>query len=1251
MQTVLLTFATAVILAIVAAFAAPAYVDWTQWRATFETQAARAVGAPVVIRGPISAELLPVPRLVLHDVSIGAADDVGTGITASELRGSFALGSLMKGELAAERITLVKPKARIVLDATGRIALPTGTRAPGGFTIADLTIEGGTLDVLDRASGRSFSLGSIDLAGDVGGPTGPVKLDGDVERDGHRQVVKLLLGAPTSDGSSRLRLVLGGSGAPSSFEAEGSLRLAGGQPAFEGHASYAVRPVADATTPLARAGWSLAGTARATREGVEAQDLTLTLGTGDRPVELTGSGKLAPAPGLVPQRPAPMRLDLALGARQIDLNAMTAGAAPLDAIADIAQTLAPLAELTASGSLDLSSDTVLIGGAPVRELKADLGWSGNGWRVKTLSARLPGRSTLQVTGRVPRGGTDDSVFAGDLAVEADDLPSLAGWASPSAAELFTGLPAGTASLKGSITAGPRRFQLGELALGLGPLRLTGAAAYSFPEGGGRGRLDVTLKGGGVDLDTVLPPARRLIASGRDTLDVALAFDGADVRLSGLSAKKLGLTFTAGPDGLAIDRLNIDDFGGLDVAGKGRLAAADKLDGGFEARLTGARADGLTVLAQTFGTSGLDALATRLGPVLAPIDLELKLATSGGRADVTASGRLGGVSGTAAFGIGDGAHNGKLALDIADGADVLGRLGVPGLRAKLGPARLDATLSPGLDAQLLLAGADLAAHGTLTRDPAGEWQPALQVSLDAADLAKLFPVVDAATEGSVPVPVKLAGKLSRPEATWRIDELAGTLAGAKIEGALVYAPMRQEPVEADIRLDRWSFDRALALVTGRADGKGAWPAGRFGPVPLPDLSAAVTLAVGRLDLPVGLPLADARLRVHLVPGSASIEDLSGRFAGGTLSGSMKLTRRGDVLAADGHLALTGAELDSLLGMAAPKPTIDGKVTLGLDLAGSGRTPALLAQSLAGQGSLAIDDFELAETDPRSLQYVMLATESGPPPDGRKLAGLVSDALGRGPLVLPRVDSSISVLNGVARTGTARVVLGSQRFALDGSLDLARLTLNASVEMEDASDPRATAPPSLTLRWRGPVGAPERRLDATALGAAINMRAVERETKRLEAEYGRSPVMEAGRSTDVPAGTNVAPPAPAAPAAPANPPAAAPVPQANAPAANAPAANAPAAMPAVAPMPTPAPGPPPAPPPAASPPAASPPTADQAPADAPPRVRRVRAPRPEPPRPEVPARQPDFGLQNLLPPLPPPITIGPDRPLRPPAPLPQ
>ncbi|WP_029353073.1 AsmA family protein [Bosea sp. 117] len=1258
MQTLLLTVASVIILAVAAAFGAPYYVDWNQWRSTFETQAARTLGAPVVIRGPIEAEILPIPRLLLRDVSIGA-DGVGTGIAVEELRANLALGSLIKGEIVADHARLVKPRMRLVLDATGKVALPTGAGRPSGFTISSLAIENGTLELLDRAAGRSFKLDDIDMRGEAGSVVGPFKLEGEVQAGQRRQTVRLSLAAFAPDASAKLRASVQGLGSPLAFEADGVFRLASGQPAYEGRASLAMPAREGAATPLAKAGWSLAGTLRATREMVEAQDLSLSLGNMDKPVELTGNGRLGIDPATAGQPPARQtaRLDLSLAARQIDLNAATAGSSPLTAMGEIAQALAPLSNLAPAGGVNLSSDTVLLGGAPMRELKADLAWAstpaGLMWQVKGLQAKLPGRATVRTSGQIPieaSGGAQG--FNGTLAFDAEDLPALVGWATPGGAALLSGLPPGAASLNAAVELGTGRVALKRATFGYGGMKLTGDVAYALPDDGKAGRIEAGLAADGIDLDALLPAIRRLLAT-PDGPDVALGFSGRGLRLAGITAAKVDLTLARDAQGLGIERAAITDLGGLDIAGSGRLAGADRTDEGrFEARLTGNGADGLAALGRLFGPPNAEALVRRLGPMLAPLDLKVTLETTAGRSALKAAGALGKAKGTGEVGYGGGlALTGKLGLDIADGGELLGRLGVPGLRPGLGAARLDAELSPALDARLAFANAKIAARGEVPADAQGVLRPRLDVAFDGADLARLFPAVAAAAEAGQEVPAAFAAKLTRQEETWQLDGLKGTLAGIALEGTASYAPDRPEPVTLDLALDRWNLTRALALVAGRAGGNAVgssasgagWADGRFAPQPFPDLGALVSLKVKRLDVPGGLALEEARLRTRLAAGAATLDEISGNLAGGTLSGNARLRRRGEVLEADGHLAITGADIIRLLAGVSAQPALTGKATIGIDLAGAGRSPLNLAQALAGQGSLVIDGFQLAGLDPRALQYVMLATERGSPPDNRRIAELLDRNLARGPLALPRVEASLSVLNGVVRTGAARQSVGSQNFALEGSLDLARLSLDASVEMDDAADPKATAPPGAVVIWRGPLAGPDRRLDVTALGSAINMRALERETKRLEQQYGRSPVMDAGHSTDAPAvppslfsptpmTPNPAAPNPSSTAAPNPPSLLSPEPAAPAPPAIAPADPAATASPE-------------APKPSSEPPKPAPERAEPA------------APKPQPqaqrPRPSVtrsPERTPRDGTPAAAPPLPPPFVIQPDPLLRPPGTVP-
>ncbi len=96
MQTTLLGLAIALILALIAALVGPYFIDWNQFRAQFEAEAARVVGAPVRVDGALDARLLPTPTLRLRSVTIGGANDPGR-LRADKLDVEFSLGSLRRG--------------------------------------------------------------------------------------------------------------------------------------------------------------------------------------------------------------------------------------------------------------------------------------------------------------------------------------------------------------------------------------------------------------------------------------------------------------------------------------------------------------------------------------------------------------------------------------------------------------------------------------------------------------------------------------------------------------------------------------------------------------------------------------------------------------------------------------------------------------------------------------------------------------------------------------------------------------------------------------------------------------------------------------------------------------------------------------------------------------------------------------------------------------------------------------------------
>lgn len=1162
MQNFLLTIAGVVILAIAAAFAAPYVVDWTPWRATFEAQAARVVGAPVLIRGPIEARLLPTPAVVLRDVSVGL-DAGGTGLVVRQLDATMALGDLMRGRITVQSLRLVEPRGRLVIDATGKVALPTGAGSPTDLSVTAFTLEQGRFDIIDRAGGRMLVLTDIAAAGSLVSLAGPLKLDGEVTAGGARQRLRLGIVGFGTDGASKLRLSLQKVDSPFLIDIDGQMKLAGGRPGFEGKASFSNVPPSQPRAPELRgsddgaaapaARWSLSGTVNATPASVEAKNLALTLGSAERPVELAGSGKLVSTPA-TPSQAATSRIELDLSARQIDLNAATGGAPPLAALNEVARTIAPLAELTSSGRLDLSADTVLVAGAAMRELKSGLDWSNGYWSVRGLDARLPGGARVQLSGKVAAasgngaGTGADPLFAGRVTATADDLPSFMAWAAPQVEGLSVSLPAGAARIEAGVSFDDRQFSLSAMTLSAGGLTLDGSASYAYPVDGGRGRVAATLASSGVDIDGFALPVRRLIGASGSATDISLGFSGQNVKLAGVPAARIELALTGGAQGIDITRLALTDFGGLDVAGAGKVTGAGDADGDFRARITGAKADGLAALARFAGYEGAAAYLASFAGDLAPVDVEARLVSSKGRMTLDADGRAGGLSGkgVAAFGGVDPA-TGSGTFDIADGSAALTRLGVPGLRPKLGPALLEFAIGSRAAGSLAFAGAMLKADGTLARRDNGGFAPDLAVTLEGADLARLLP--DLAAGGPASLPATLAGRLTRQEDGYGVSGLTGTIAGTPLAGRLVYRPDAAQPLLAELTLPEWNLHTALALATGRSTGPGLWATGAFGPAPLARASAELTLDIARLAVPGGLTLEGAKLHGILSPGVLRLDGLRGRLAGGEIGGRAELSRNGAKLQADASLTLTGAASGPLLAAAGvARPAAQGTLDLSLDLTGAGTSPAALAATLAGQGSLTVNGLEIAATAPAALQYVMLATERGLPPELRRIAQLYEEGLGRGPLKLPKVEATLGMVGGVARSSVARLVVGEQRFALSGSLDLTKLSFDTLLEMEDVAPPGAPSP-AASVRWGGPLAAPERRVDVTALSSAINMRALERETKRLESEYGHTPLTNAGHSTDVPDGTAApmleAQPQPMPPAAPAPVPQTAPVPRRNPP----------------------------------------------------------------------------------------------------------
>ncbi|MDI4655965.1 AsmA family protein, partial [Xanthobacter autotrophicus] len=1147
MQGILISLATAVILAIGGAFAAPFVVDWNAWRGTFETQISQALGVPVVIRGPIEAEILPAPRILLRDVTLG--DVVSTGGTVKALRAELSLGALLRGDVEATGVSLDRPQIRLVIDSAGRLALPTGAQRPAALSIARFEVKDGTLDILDRASDHTQTLDGLNLKGEARSLSGPFRLDGEVEAQGARFAIRSTLGKIGDDGTGRLRLVLDGRNRPYALDLDGGLAFAGAKPKFEGRAI------------LSRHGgegleaWQLSGTLKASPDAVLADSLDLALGGAQTPAQLSGSARLALGRAV--------GLDAVLNARSLDLDALRAATdgvpnaakdkAPADQnpAAALARFLAGVAALPApdiASRVGLSVEQLMLGGTLVRDVRADISGSAAGWRVDNAEAQLPGKAALRISGK-PTRGPGGGGFDGTVTFSADDPAIFLRWAAPTAPREYVAAAKGPVRITGKVNAGPTRIAVDGLDATFAASRVRGSAVAAF-DAGAPPKLNLKLSLDGFDLDPLVAALQTAAAAVGGGADGALTLDGRNLTISGLPLRGLALDAAATGGNWRLSRIVMDDLAGIRLEGAGRMENFSTTPRGeFNFALSGAKADGLVPLARLVaGEQTAQVLAT-LQPIAAPVKLSSTVVWSeaGGR-NIAVAGTLGQVSGDVTFARSNAGVPLRIALkaDATDGARALAAFGIEGLGPRLGPAHVELSVSPltqdeaQVRGRLTLADMTAQAEGT-ARLAGGAIAPSLAVRLDGGDLGRMLPQATAAVEG--PVPTALAFTLARTGGVWRLDTITGSLAAAPVSGNIEFEPGPVPRIGGKLAFESLSLPRILGMFAARTGaepaGAGAWSAARLQPAAVSGFALNLELTAARLAMAGPYVLGNGRLVLGSDGADLDVRDMAGSFGGGRAAAALRLRRQADGVQADGRLVLEQVDAAALLAPTGARSAPKGKVNLLVDLGGSGRSVLAVVQNLSGQGTLGVRDLVIDGASPAGLDQALAdAAGLSPPPDERRAAQMLDRALAKGPLRIGFVETTLGVVNGVARLSPARATADGVRVGFNGSFDLARLALDTTVDL-DAPEGAGGAPGG-SIVWRGPVAGPERRVNAPALTSVIAMRAIERETRRLEERQGRTtpetqpvaaPAAQPVAAPAIPAPAALAPAAPPMPALPA------------------------------------------------------------------------------------------------------------------------
>lgn len=1104
MQTTLLGLAIAFILALVAALVGPFFIDWNQFRPQFEAEATRIVGAPVRVVGALDARLLPAPSLQLHGITVGGANDLGR-FRADKLDVEFSLGSLLRGEWRATELTVGGAAVDLGLDAQGRLDLPAST---GPFNLGALAIDRlnvtGRLNLHDAASRSTFELSDIAFSGDVRSlAAGAMRGDGNFTRAGTRYPFRISSGQTGDGNGTRLRLVVDASETSPGIDLDGILSFDDRTPSFGGAMTIA-NTVSKADGNLSNAPWRIVSKVKADPSQAQFETVDVSYGTDEGGLKLTGVADL--------RFGASPLLHAVLSAKQLDADRLLAkqdGGDSATPIAALRRLTAIIPQPTLRTKIEIGAEQIMLGGRPVQNIGADLHNDKTSWVVERLEFRAPGATRVVASGAAQSGA---SGFAGAINIESADPDILAGWLKGrSDVKLRDQKPL---RIRGNFTSNADRLSLVGLKAEIDGGTLEGRIALNYPSSAGGSRIEADLRADRLDLDATVALVRSLGGpqaewpeTGQLSLDIGRAIS------AGQEMRPFAVQLVYSPKTIALDRFKAGEAAGLMIDGSG---AFDRVEATGKLTLS-ASAPSLALIGKTIA-SFAPAAAMRLDELPpAPGAAKLKFTLDVNRPqaksdradarmslDIDAPQIRGALTMTVAPTLvamrgfdSDALSRSELSLDsklTGQGGVLLALLGLNGvLAASDAPLILEASVTgvwrAPMRVKAKLSGNDLDADVQGSAEPFAQTpKAALTLAVRSANAAPLLGLESADPSARV----SLFSRVARNGDKLNLEDIDSTISGSRLRGRLAVTLGSEKLIDGHLGADNIDLAPAFGWIIGARGHDATEPLGGGVPQGWRGQIAFQTLRAG---LPGGAELQPLNGMIKSDGRVLTIDAIKGKLGGGDLVADIDLkpaAATGYALGA--RIEVTGAEGSALRyrGLAMPA----GKTSLKMSIASQGRSASALEGAVSGDGLVTIDGLRIAGLDPRVFDVAIGASDSGQATNDTKLKQIVQQALGRGEFATASAQIPFSLKDSRLRVGATTLEAEGARAVVSGGYDIVADQIDIRASLLGAATGSSNVRPEVQLFLMGPPDRLDRTLDVASLSSWLAVRAIDRETRRLD-----------------------------------------------------------------------------------------------------------------------------------------------------------
>jgi large subunit ribosomal protein L24 len=1133
-QTTLLGLAIAFIIALIAALVGPYFIDWNQFRPQFEAEASRVIGAQVRVGGALDARLLPTPSLQLRSVVVGGTNDLGK-VRADKLDVEFSLGSLMRGEWRATELTINGMALDLGLDAQGRIDWPVSS---GTFNLGSLAIDRlnltGRIALHDAASRGTLELTDIAFAGDVRSLAGSVRGDGNFVLSGIRYPFRVSSGQTPDGGGTRVHLTVDPGARGRSVDFDGVLSFDTRAPRFDG-AVILTGPAAlkTATGDVTQAPWRLSAKLKADPASARLDQLEASYGTDEAALKLSGSADV--------RFGASPLLRAVLSARQLDADKLlgrdSSAAEPTRLLPGLRSLVAAIPPASLATQIEIGAEQIMLGGRPVQNFAADLRGEPKSWTIDRLEFRAPGTTRVALSGEIAEPGRSAS-FKGALSVDSSNPNTLAGWLQGRGEIVYRNQK--PLRVSGNLNVASNRIAIDGLKADIDGGALEGNVAVLERAGEGS-RIEAALKADRLDLDAATAFVRSLAGPQAEWPDeVQLSLDIGRAVSAGQELRPFVTKLSFGPKTISLDQLKIGEASGVVMEGAGSF---DRVDATGKLTLNASTASlaqftALIAPVAPLVTARLNAIAARPGAVRlklsigldknrdhadranARIVLDIDTPELKGATTITATPLVAAVRSIDLDALAHSEIGIESKLSSGQGRSLLALLELDrAISAGDGPAQFEATATGVWRAPVRLkaklSGAELEAEAQGAVEPwASEPKAAVNLTVRRANLA---PLLDRDLSDPLARNISLSSRLTLAGSKLTFDDMDSAAGGARIRGRVALNLGDDKSVDGEVGMDTLDLAAAFGLAIGAAGHDTSEPLGRG---LLQGWRGRLAFQALRGVLPGGGELRPVSGVIKGDGQSLTFDNLKGTLGGGEATADVEVRQTLNGVALNARLQFFGVDGSALHYRALAMPA--GRASMQMTLASQGRSASALAGALSGSGSLTLESARIAGLDPRAFDVAIRASDNGQATDDIKLRQIVEPALSAGGLAVASAQIPFNIKDGRLRIGATTLDAEGARAIVSGGYDMSADQTDIRAALTSTATGSATGRPEIQIFAAGSPDALNRTVDVAALSSWLAVRAIDRETRRLDS-------IERGEVPPPPLPASIPPPAMALPPA--------------------------------------------------------------------------------------------------------------------------